>query len=286
MKEVSNRPTSTARARQLARLAWGREKILSRQHPNFPIASNDPGCCMNRPQRSLPPQSSCVRLANNSIMDGRNNPAIAYLRGLPHGFTRLKPIIANRSSQKPGYSDLRGCHRLLYSQGFNMSPFVNNSFHSFSPRGLRLVFWNSKRAKWVLLWSCIRGAKISLRRGAKSTYGRFVFKSERSHERLKLLDVCKATGHLGNPEFATGSRGVSGGVLGCSEIRPDTYPGRRILHASRMQFGQFVPMRLRAQTTTLTIWACPWVGFSPSSLSTSDPGRGMRSKISASVTKA
>jgi hypothetical protein len=42
-----------------------------------------------------------------------------------------------------------------------------------------------------------------MQRGVRSTYGRFVFKSEGFYKRLKLLDIREATGHLGNLEFTT-----------------------------------------------------------------------------------
>lgn len=45
--------------------------------------------------------------------------------------------------------------------------------------------------------------KIDMQRGVRGTYGIFVFESEGFHKRLKLLDIRKATGHLGNLEFTT-----------------------------------------------------------------------------------
>jgi len=47
--------------------------------------------------------------------------------------------------------------------------------------------------------------KNDIGRSVKSTYDGFVFKSEGLHERRKLLDVCEATGHLGDLEFTTGT---------------------------------------------------------------------------------
>jgi hypothetical protein len=48
---------------------------------------------------------------------------------------------------------------------------------------------------------------MDLRRGAKSTYGGFVSKSERFNKQLKLLDIREATGHLSDLQFATGPEG-------------------------------------------------------------------------------
>jgi hypothetical protein len=111
---------------------------------------------------------------------------------------------AHASSHKTKCSDLREPHRLLYSQGFNMSPFVSNLFHSFSPRGLRLVFLNSSRVKCVLLSSCIRSAELHRMASVKRTYGELMSKSERFNERLKPLDVRESACYLGNLEFTTG----------------------------------------------------------------------------------
>ena len=123
------------------------------------------------------------------------------LRGLPRGPT-CGPTVpgatvrgATRVHHRP--------HRLLYSQGLSMSPLANSLFQSFSPRGLRPVFSNSKSLKWELLWSCVRALKTDVKRGVRSTYGRFVCKSKGFHERLKILDIREATGHLSNLEFTT-----------------------------------------------------------------------------------
>ena len=72
----------------------------------------------------------------------------------------------------------RRTHRFLYSQGFSMEPFAKSLFNSFSPRGLRLIFSNSKRVKWVLLSSCVQGSKISARDGVGSTHRGLVSESE------------------------------------------------------------------------------------------------------------
>lgn len=73
-------------------------------------------------------------------------------------------------------------HRFLYSQGFSIQPFAKSLFKSFSPRGLRLIFSNSKRVKWVLLSSYVQGAEISARNGVESTHRRLVFESEGLNE--------------------------------------------------------------------------------------------------------
>jgi hypothetical protein len=49
--------------------------------------------------------------------------------------------------------------------------------------------------------------KTDMKRGVRSTYGRFVFKSDGFHQRLKLLDIREATGHLGDLEFTTSMDG-------------------------------------------------------------------------------
>lgn len=59
------------------------------------------------------------------------------------------------------------------------------------------------------------------------------------------------------------------------------YSAFKTLHASRRQFGQFVPIRLRAHTTTSTTWPSP-LDFSSSRAS--DPGRGILLQVSASTT--
>ena len=41
--------------------------------------------------------------------------------------------------------------------------------------------------------------------GVTSTYGELVSKSQGFYKRLKILNICEATGHLGNLEFTTGT---------------------------------------------------------------------------------
>lgn len=89
-------------------------------------------------------------------------------------------------------------------------------------------------------------------RDVKSTYGGFMSKSERFNKGLEMLDVRESAGHLGDLQFTTG-RSIDEEMFRHYRSRPNTHSGRRILHASRMQFGQFVPMRLKAQTATFTI---------------------------------
>jgi len=102
-------------------------------------------------------------------------------------FTRSKMIVAHRSSQKPGSP--RMSSPLIFA-GFQYVTFCQQLVPFF-------------------LSSWLSGSLLEFKKSEMGVamVGRFVFKSERFHERLKLLDVCKATGHLGNPEFATGSRG-------------------------------------------------------------------------------
>jgi hypothetical protein len=103
--------------------------------------------------------------------------------------------------------------------------------------------------------------------------------TDASYQVFELFDVSKTARNFSNFEFSPAPVGLSGERTAKAGKKTDS--GFKILHASLRHIGQFVPIRLNAQTTTSTTCAEPTAFSLPHP---SEPGSGIRPETSASIT--